>query len=136
MRAASLLARRSFLQPVDKVAPSSYLDVMRAVGLKVLKNKLAEYVRLAVQGETVLITDRGQVVTTKPSAVPLGRTASMTPNSQSWFARAWWWSRRCRAAFHPVCPSLRPSRFCASFKTIATRGDLPRYFGRTRPPAR
>jgi prevent-host-death family protein len=35
---------------------------MRAVGLKVLKNKLSEYVRCAANGETVLITDRGRVV--------------------------------------------------------------------------
>ncbi|MGA2383094.1 MAG: type II toxin-antitoxin system Phd/YefM family antitoxin [Gemmatimonadales bacterium] len=35
---------------------------MRAVGLKILKNKLSEYVRLAAGGETVLITDRDRVV--------------------------------------------------------------------------
>ena len=35
---------------------------MRAVGLKVLKNKLSEYVRLAAAGETVLVTDRDRVV--------------------------------------------------------------------------
>ena len=35
---------------------------MRAVGLKVLKNKLSEYVRLAERGETVLVTDRDRVV--------------------------------------------------------------------------
>jgi antitoxin (DNA-binding transcriptional repressor) of toxin-antitoxin stability system len=35
---------------------------MRVVGLKVLKNRLAEYVRLAREGETVLITDRDRVV--------------------------------------------------------------------------
>ena len=35
---------------------------MRAVGLKVLKNKLSEYVRLAAGGETVVITDRNRVV--------------------------------------------------------------------------
>lgn len=35
---------------------------MRAVGLKVLKNKLSEYVRLVASGETVLITDRDRVV--------------------------------------------------------------------------
>ena len=35
---------------------------MRAVGLKVLKNRLSEYVRLAAGGETVLITDRDRVV--------------------------------------------------------------------------
>ena len=35
---------------------------MRAVGLKVLKNRLSEYVRLATSGETVLVTDRDRVV--------------------------------------------------------------------------
>ncbi|HKG86647.1 MAG TPA: prevent-host-death protein [Beijerinckiaceae bacterium] len=35
---------------------------MRSVGLKVLKNKLSEYVRLAEAGETVLVTDRDRVV--------------------------------------------------------------------------
>ena len=35
---------------------------MRAVGLKVLKNKLSQYVRLAEHGETVLVTDRDRVV--------------------------------------------------------------------------
>lgn len=35
---------------------------MRSVGLKVLKNKLSEYVRLAAHGETVLVTDRDRVV--------------------------------------------------------------------------
>lgn len=35
---------------------------MRAVGLKVLKNKLSEYIRIAASGETVLVTDRGRVV--------------------------------------------------------------------------
>jgi antitoxin (DNA-binding transcriptional repressor) of toxin-antitoxin stability system len=35
---------------------------MRAVGIKILKNKLSEYVRLAARGETVLVTDRDRVV--------------------------------------------------------------------------
>lgn len=35
---------------------------MRAVGLKVLKNRLSEYVRLAASGETILVTDRDRVV--------------------------------------------------------------------------
>jgi antitoxin (DNA-binding transcriptional repressor) of toxin-antitoxin stability system len=35
---------------------------MRAVGIKTLKNRLSEYVRLAAAGETVLISDRDQVV--------------------------------------------------------------------------
>jgi prevent-host-death family protein len=35
---------------------------VRTVGLKVLKNKLSEYVRAAAAGETVLVTDRKRVV--------------------------------------------------------------------------
>lgn len=35
---------------------------MRIVGLKVLKNKLSEYVRIAAAGEPVLISDRDRVV--------------------------------------------------------------------------
>jgi antitoxin (DNA-binding transcriptional repressor) of toxin-antitoxin stability system len=35
---------------------------MRSIGLKVLKNKLSEYVRLASRGEIVLVTDRDRVV--------------------------------------------------------------------------
>jgi antitoxin (DNA-binding transcriptional repressor) of toxin-antitoxin stability system len=35
---------------------------MKTVGLKVLKNKLSEYVRRAASGETVLVTDRDRVV--------------------------------------------------------------------------
>jgi antitoxin (DNA-binding transcriptional repressor) of toxin-antitoxin stability system len=35
---------------------------VKSVGLKVLKNRLSEYVRLAQRGETVLVTDRDEVV--------------------------------------------------------------------------
>jgi antitoxin (DNA-binding transcriptional repressor) of toxin-antitoxin stability system len=44
------------------VASGSHHSQVRSVGLKVLKNKLAEYVRLAASGETVLVTDRDRVV--------------------------------------------------------------------------
>jgi prevent-host-death family protein len=44
--------------------------LVRTVGLKTLKNKLSEYVRLAAAGETVVITDRGrpvaEIVSPKP----------------------------------------------------------------------
>jgi prevent-host-death family protein len=45
---------------------------MRTVGLKTLKNKLSEYVRLAAAGETVVVTDRGRPVAeiTSPRATP------------------------------------------------------------------
>ncbi|MBI4545455.1 MAG: type II toxin-antitoxin system Phd/YefM family antitoxin [Gemmatimonadetes bacterium] len=35
---------------------------MRVVGIKTLKNKLSEYVRLAAGGERILVTDRDRVV--------------------------------------------------------------------------
>ncbi len=41
--------------------------------MKVLKNKLSEYVRLAERGETVLVTDRDRVVA---ELVPPERTRS------------------------------------------------------------
>ncbi len=44
------------------VAAGSYFVLMRAVGLKVLKNRLSEYVRLAAGGEEILVTDRDRVV--------------------------------------------------------------------------
>jgi antitoxin (DNA-binding transcriptional repressor) of toxin-antitoxin stability system len=49
---------------------------MKAVGIKALKNRLSEYVRLAARGEVVLVTDRDQVVAElrPPSA---GRAASL-----------------------------------------------------------
>jgi prevent-host-death family protein len=47
---------------LTKVAVGGYITVMPTVGLKTLKNKLSEYVRLAAAGETVVITDRGRAV--------------------------------------------------------------------------
>lgn len=35
---------------------------MRVVGIKTLKNRLSEYVKVAAGGETVLVTDRDRVV--------------------------------------------------------------------------
>jgi antitoxin (DNA-binding transcriptional repressor) of toxin-antitoxin stability system len=35
---------------------------MRVVGIKTLKNRLSEYVRIAAAGERVLVTDRDRVV--------------------------------------------------------------------------
>ncbi len=35
---------------------------MRTVGLKTLKNKLSEFVRLASAGETIVVTDRNRIV--------------------------------------------------------------------------
>lgn len=58
----TLVTTSNWVACLDIVASGSYIGVVRAVGLKVLKNKLSEYVRLAAGGETVLITDRDRVV--------------------------------------------------------------------------
>ena len=50
---------------------------VRAVGIKTLKNKLSEYVRLATQGETVLVTDRDRVVAELVPPRP-GRAAAVS----------------------------------------------------------
>jgi antitoxin (DNA-binding transcriptional repressor) of toxin-antitoxin stability system len=57
---------------------------MRAVGIKILKNKLSEYVRLAASGETILVTDRDKVVAeiNPPNA---GRA---TTSGSAWFEDA------------------------------------------------
>ena len=55
-------ARHQKLPNRVQAATRSYLLRMRSVGVKVLKNKLSEYVRLAASGETVLVTDRDRVV--------------------------------------------------------------------------
>ena len=44
---------------------------MRAVGIRELKNKLSEYLRLVKAGEDVVVTDRGEVVA---EIRPPGRT--------------------------------------------------------------
>jgi prevent-host-death family protein len=40
----------------------SYLENMKTVGVKMLKNNLSKYLKLVRQGETVLVTDRNEVV--------------------------------------------------------------------------
>lgn len=47
---------------IDNVASCSYIEAMKSVGLRDLKNRLGEYVREVRSGEAVLVTDRGQVV--------------------------------------------------------------------------
>ncbi|MCU0894662.1 MAG: type II toxin-antitoxin system Phd/YefM family antitoxin, partial [Rhodospirillales bacterium] len=47
---------------IAEVATGSYIRGMRAVGIKALKDRLSEYVRIAAGGETVLVTDRDEVV--------------------------------------------------------------------------
>ena len=54
---------------------------MKSVGLKILKNKLSEYVRLAQNGEVVLVTDRdtvvARIVPPEPGSAPTATDAVM-----------------------------------------------------------
>lgn len=54
--------RRGGPDEIAEVATGSYFEDMKVVGIKELKNKLSEYVKLAKAGEIVLISDRGDVV--------------------------------------------------------------------------
>ncbi len=52
-------------------------DTIKAVGIKQLKVRLSEYVRLVKSGETILVTERGKVVAEmRPSrgSLPSGAT--------------------------------------------------------------
>ena len=47
---------------IDIVASCGYIVSMRTVGIRELKNSLSEYLRRVRAGESVLVTDRGEVV--------------------------------------------------------------------------
>jgi antitoxin (DNA-binding transcriptional repressor) of toxin-antitoxin stability system len=66
---------------------------MRAIGIKVLKNKLSEYVRLAASGETVLVTDRDRVVAELGPPRP-GRAETLVDAQLAEAVRAGWISTR------------------------------------------
>jgi prevent-host-death family protein len=59
---------------------------MRKVGLKILKNKLGEYVRLAAAGEAVVITDRGRPVA---ELVPYKPETGLTPFQERGLQEGW-----------------------------------------------
>jgi antitoxin (DNA-binding transcriptional repressor) of toxin-antitoxin stability system len=62
---------------LDKVTTGGYHDGMKAVGIKTLKAKLSEYIRLAKAGETVLVTERDEVV----AEIRPARRQPMAPGS-------------------------------------------------------
>jgi antitoxin (DNA-binding transcriptional repressor) of toxin-antitoxin stability system len=69
--------KRQSIVRVDEVGTGSHITLMRSIDIKTLENKLSEYIRLASQGETVLVTDRDRVVA-EISAPKPGRTESVT----------------------------------------------------------
>jgi len=52
---------------------------MKSVGLRDLKNRLAEYVREVRSGESVLVTDRGEVVAELVPAGQAGARSGVPP---------------------------------------------------------
>jgi prevent-host-death family protein len=72
---------------------------MRTVGLKILKNKLSEYVRLAASGETVLITDRNRIVA---EIVPYKPETGLTPFQEKGVREGW--LTPARRPFPPLPP--------------------------------
>ncbi len=79
---------------------------MQKVGLKTLKNKLSEYVRLAASGETVVITDLGRVVA---EIVPHKPETGLTPFQEKGVREGW------------LTPAKRP------FAPLPPRKPIPGY---------
>jgi prevent-host-death family protein len=50
------------MSSVDIGSYRSYLFDVKTVGIKVLKNNLSKYLKLVRKGETVLVTDRNEVI--------------------------------------------------------------------------
>ncbi|HEY4469756.1 MAG TPA: type II toxin-antitoxin system prevent-host-death family antitoxin [Stellaceae bacterium] len=70
---------------------------MHTVGLKALKNKLSEYVRLAASGETVVITDRNR---------PVAEIGPPRPAPETWRERGIreGWLTPAKRPFAPLPP--------------------------------
>lgn len=61
-RQTSLEERCWSAESLDNVASCSYIIRVKVVGVRELKNRLSEYLRMVRAGEQVLVTDRGEVV--------------------------------------------------------------------------
>ena len=93
------------------MATRRYFNSMRIVGIKALKNQLSEYIRAAAAGETVLVTDRNEVVA---ELVPPSSGRSTTPSDalladavrQGWVSPP----RRPVARFDEILNELRDDR--------------------------
>jgi antitoxin (DNA-binding transcriptional repressor) of toxin-antitoxin stability system len=86
--------------------------VMRSVGLKELKNKLSEYLRLAAAGETVLVTNRDRVV---------AEIGPPSPTRSPALSDALW-SDPCRQGW--IAPPILIGREAPALKPIVTIDEL------------
>lgn len=97
---------------------------MKTVGVRELKNRLSEYLRQARSGESVLVTDRGQVVAelTAPgqgasdASVPAGLLALARRNLLVIGAPA-------DRTLYPALPRTRRRKRTAAQLLDAARGD-------------
>ena len=64
---------------LDTCSYESYNSIMISVGIRDLKNKLSQYLRLVKEGKTVLVKDRNEIVAEirkyNPESVKLGLEA-------------------------------------------------------------
>ncbi len=100
---------------------------MRAVGLRVLKNRLSEYVRLAASGETILVTDRERVVA-ELSAPRDGRAATVNDALLAEAVRKGWLT----PAVGPTT-GQPPRRPVTRLQTLLSELDADRSEGAERP---
>ena len=87
---------------------------MRAVGIKVLKNKLSEYVKLAAGGETVLVTDRDRVVAELVPPRP-GRAEALNDAALAHAVRHGW-----------ISPAVTPGEEPPTRKPVAPLAEILR----------
>jgi prevent-host-death family protein len=104
---------------------------MKSVGLKVLKNKLSEYVRLAAAGETIVVTDRNRIVAEIVPPRPHDKESFLERVREGWLSPQTDLLNRC----HRVSP-CRDSHLsnCWPISTAIekTAGDLCQQFGSAR----
>lgn len=84
------------------------LEIMKEVGIRELKNRLSEYVRLVRAGEVVMVTDRGEVVAElRPprSGGEAGQYPGLADLARRGLVRL---GEPNRPGLYPVLPSVTP----------------------------
>ncbi len=97
---------------------------MKTVGVRELKNRLSEYLRQARSGESVLVTDRGQVVA-ELTAPGQGATDASVPAGLLALARRHLLVIGAPAdrTLYPALPRTRRRKRTAAQLLDAARGD-------------
>jgi len=97
---------------------------MASVGIRELKNRLSEYLRQVRAGESVLVTDRGEVVA-EISAPGHGATDAAVPPGLAVLARRGLMTPAARgdARLYPALSRTRRRRYRAAQLLDAERGQ-------------